>query len=111
MAEKVNPKTIFAWLLTLAALGILMISTTELFTVQMRIFLVITVFSILVIALGTLPQSAITFLMPVSYVLFGLADTSLAWFPWTMPTVWMTISALLFSKFFREQRCFNAYFL
>ncbi len=96
MAEKVNPKTIFAWLLTLGApLGILMIPTTELFTVQMRIFLVITVFSILVIALGTLPQSAITFLMPVSYVLFGLADTSLAWFPWTMPTVWMTISALL----------------
>ena len=54
MAEKVNPKTIFAWLLTLGApLGILMIPTTELFTVQMRIFLVITVFSILVIALGT----------------------------------------------------------
>lgn len=96
MTEKMNVKTVLMWLLTLGVpLGIFMIPTTDLFTVQMRTFLVITVFAILVIALGTLPQSCITFLLPVSYVMFGLADTSLAWFPWTMPTVWMTISALL----------------
>lgn len=96
MNTKGNAKTIFAWLLTIGlTLGVYCIPVSEIFTEQMRTFLVITIFAILTIALETLPKSAITILLPVAYILTGLADASLAWFPWTMPTVWMIIGALL----------------
>lgn len=89
-------KTLIMWLVTLALpLGVYFIPTNDLFTSQMKIFLVITVFAILIIAFESLPKSVITILLPVSYILFGLADPPTAWFPWTMPTVWMIIGALL----------------
>lgn len=96
MAAKLNAKTILMWLVALVIpLFILNIPTTELFTTQMRTFLVVTVFAILTIAFETLPQAAITLLLPVAYILLGLADSALAWYPWTMSTVWMVIGALL----------------
>lgn len=96
MATKVNSKTLLMWAINLGLpLLICLIPVTDLFTAQMKTFLIITVFAILAIALETLPQSGVTFLLPAAYILFGLADASLAWYPWTMPTVWMIIGALL----------------
>ncbi|MFM9414043.1 SLC13 family permease [Peptococcus simiae] len=89
-------KALFMWLVTLGLpLGIYFIPTSDLFTNQMKIFLIVTVFAILIIAFESLPKSVITILLPVSYILLGLADPQTAWFPWTMPTVWMIIGALL----------------
>ncbi len=96
MSSKMNVKTLLVWLLCLGLpLAIWMIPTTEAYTQQMSTFLVVTVFAILVIALEPVPKSAITIMLPAAYVLLGLADASTAWYPWTMPTVWMIIGALL----------------
>ncbi len=96
MEIKLNNKKSILWILNIGLpMLIALLPITDLFTSQMKTFLIITVFAILAIALDTLPQSGITFLLPAFYVLFGLADASLAWYPWTMPTVWMIIGALL----------------
>ncbi len=96
MSTKLDVKKLLMWLLCVGLpLAIWMIPTTEAFTPQMRTFLVVTVFAILVIALEPIPKTSITFLLPVVYVLLGLADAATAWYPWTMPTVWMVIGALL----------------
>lgn len=93
---KVDAKKLLMWVVNLGIPFLIWtIPVTEMFTAQMRTFLVVTVFAILAIALETLPQSGVTFLLPAAYILLGLADASLAWYPWTMPTVWMIIGALL----------------
>lgn len=94
--SKGNVKTILMWVFSLAlSLGMFLIPTSEVFTSQMRVFLAVTIFAILAIALETLPKSAVTLLLPVVYILLGLADPTAAWYPWTMPTVWMLIGAML----------------
>ena len=94
--SKLNFKIILAWLISIGIpLLIYSIPTTELFTIQMRTFLAITVFAILLIAFNTIPTPIVTLLLPVSYIILGLTDSSTAWYPWTMPTVWMIIGALI----------------
>lgn len=94
--SKLNFKIILAWLISIGIpLLIYSIPTTELFTIQMRTFLTVTVCAILLIALNTIPTPIVTLLLPVSYIILGLTDSSTAWYPWTMPTVWMIIGALI----------------
>ena len=96
MAATFDTKKLLMWLVNLGLpLLIFMVPTSDTFTVQMRTFLIVTVFAILAIALETLPQAGVTFLLPAAYIVLGLAGTELAWYPWTMPTVWMIIGALL----------------
>ena len=96
MVTKENLKKMFLWVLTLGLPFLIwMIPLTDSYTADIKTFLVITVFAILALAVGTIPQNTVTFLLPVAYILIGIAPPDLAWLPWTLPVVWMIIGALL----------------
>lgn len=91
-----SPQKIIVWLCSLGIPAlILCIPTTELFTTDMRLFLVITTMAILFFAFGNVNQSAVAFSLPVAYVLFGIADTATAYQPWTMTTLWMVAGSTI----------------
>ncbi len=97
MSMKLSPKSIFAWILTIGfPLGIFMIPTSELFTDTMRTFLMITVAAIIMIAFENVPTPAVTFLLPVAYVVLNITTPDIAWSSWAKPVFWMVVGALLF---------------
>lgn len=96
MTTNFNLRKTIIWIISIAIpLLIFLIPTSELFNENMRLFLSVTVFAILMIATENIPTSIISLLLPASYILFGLADPSLAWQPWTLPVLWMIIGGIL----------------
>lgn len=96
MSTKLSPKIILAWLFSLGIPALIsLIPTSELYTPTMRIFLIISVMAILMIAFENVPQPAVTFLLPAAYIAFGVCAPDMAWTAWTRPVFWMVVGALL----------------
>ncbi|KRK33296.1 SLC13 family permease [Loigolactobacillus bifermentans] len=95
----VDKKTVIGWLMSLTLptlIALVPISTT--FTRSLRLFLVITVFMIVIIALELLPKLVSAILMPSLYLMSGLVPFKIAFGSWTSTTVWMVLGGLIFSN-------------
>lgn len=100
---KVDKKTLIGWILTvLIPCIICMIPVTEAFTADVRLFLVITLFVILIIAFELLPQLIAAFLMPSLYLISGLVPVEIAFGSWTSTTVWIVLGGLIFASVLDE---------
>lgn len=98
-----NVKLFSKWMISLLVPGlILLIPIDQNFTSSLRLFFVITVLVILIIAFELLPQLIAAFLLPSLYYVSGLVPMEVAFQSWTSSTVWMVLGGLLLSCILEE---------
>lgn len=91
------------WLISLIfPLFIYLIPVTEVFTKDLKIFLTITLFVILVIAFELLPLLVSALLLPALYLIVGVAPMEIVFNSWTSQTVWIVFSGLILSNILDE---------
>ncbi|MBU2643158.1 hypothetical protein KKI24_00500 [bacterium] len=90
-----NKKTIF-WIITvITPLLIMMLPTGELFNPQVRLFVAVTACGILLFAFESLPQLVSSIMLPLAYVLIGLAPSKAIFVPWATVIPWMFMGGIL----------------
>lgn len=93
-----NKNTIF-WLITIITPFIIMaFPTGELFTPKIRLFVAVTAAGILLFAFEILPQIVAAVILPLSYVLIGLAPSKAVFVPWATVIPWMFIGGVLMAN-------------
>lgn len=96
---KTEKKAFIGWMISvLVPCFIYMVPVSEIFTADLRLFLTITLFVILIIAFELLPQLIAAFLMPSLYLISGLVPVEIAFGSWTSTTVWIVLGGLIFSS-------------
>ena len=84
------------WSITvLVPLAIMLIPTGEVFTSDIRLFVAITACAILIFAFETLPQLIPSILLPLGYLLSGLAPAQAVFGPWSTFIPWMFMGGIL----------------
>ena len=79
-----------------------LIPTTAVFSADLRLFFVITVFAMLIIAMELLPTLVASIMLLTLYALSGIVPVSTAFSSWTNTTVWMILGGLIFSNVLDE---------
>ncbi len=93
-----NKISIF-WIITIITpLIIMMLPTGEMFTPQIRLFVAVTACGILLFAFETLPQLVASILLPLAYVLIGLAPSKAVFVPWATVIPWMFMGGILMAN-------------
>lgn len=95
----INKKDLLVWVITLGVpLCIFLIPTNEVFTREIRLFCVITILAVIMFACENINQTAVSLMLPVIYIMTGLASANIALSPWLTSTPWMIFGALLFAN-------------
>lgn len=91
-----STKNIVKWAVNIIIpLLILFIPTSETFTKDIKIFFVITIFAIILIATENIPMGATALLLPISYVLLLKVPTNVAFASWSLEIPWLIIAGFL----------------
>jgi len=86
--------TLIKWIISFVLSStIFLIPTSELFSSQLRLFFVVTILYICILAFELMPSMVPSMLLTGVYVLLGLADFSTALSAWTNTTIYMVIGA------------------
>lgn len=84
------------WLVTiLISVIILLIPCNEVFTLTMKKFFVITVFSLLCAAFEFFPNLVIGLMLPIGYIIFNVAPIGVVTAPWTQSMVFQGMGAFI----------------
>lgn len=81
----------------LLPLALFLVPTNEIFTSDLRLFLVITLMAIISFATESLPQTGVALALPLTYVMTGVAGGDVVFAAWLNYVPWMMIGALLLS--------------
>lgn len=79
-------------------LCIALIPCNDVFTMQMKLFFVSTVFAILTFAFETVDQTVISIALPLFWIFFKVAEPAVALQPWTQYIPWMMLSGLILAN-------------
>lgn len=86
------------WLITIIITAIILcVPSGGLYTIEMKKFLVITVFSLMIIAFEFFPPSVMVILLPVLYIIFGVAPVDVVMSPWISETMLLILGAFMLS--------------
>lgn len=97
--KKVDWSYLLKWaIIILCPLLILCVPVNEMFTWPVKMFFVITLLAILLFALETIQQTAVAILLPIAYVVFQIAPSTVAFSPWTGNIPWMMIGGLILAN-------------
>ena len=105
---------IIKWLITFAlTLIVVLIPTGDLYTEKMKLFVIITVFSLSVIAFEFLPNVVMVVLLPVLYIVCGVAPANVVMSPWLGETLLMVMGACILAAVLTDSGVLTriAYFL
>lgn len=87
------------WLITLLApICVLLVPTSATFTSDMRLFFVLTLLIILIMAFELTPLIVPSLAFPLVYLISGLAPANVVFAPWLNAAPWMTISGLILAS-------------
>ena len=96
-ATRYNTKNLIKWaIIFLAPIIVLLIPTSEMFTSQQKIFLAITVWTIMMFAFELVDNYIPCIIMPFMFIIFGVADWSLAFAGWYKSIPWQILGMFLF---------------
>ena len=85
------------WLITiLCTVAVALIPAVGLYTPQMRMFMIITVFSLFIIAFEFFAQSVMAIFLPVLYGIFNVAPTSVVMQPWVGDNMLLILGVFAF---------------
>ena len=87
------------WMVTiLVPLSLFLVPVNETFTVSMRLFFVVTLLAIMVMAFELAPIIVPSLAFPLLYILTGLAKPNVAFSAWLSPSPWMTLAGLIMAN-------------
>ncbi len=93
----------FKWLMSLVVPALVwLIPLSDVYTEQLRLFFVITIFIIMVIAFELFEMLIPSIMLPTLYFLSGLVPLNVAFASWTNSTVWMVLGALILANVLEE---------
>lgn len=99
----ISKKDALKWLVAVAIpLIIWLMPVTETFTVQIRLFLMITIFAIAAIVMNLLPNMLVAIILPTLYAATGLAPLGTAFSAYSGNFFWMVIGALFLGGIMNE---------
>lgn len=100
--QKVSSKKI-QWLITiLLTAAIYLIPLTDLYTAQIRSFLMVTVFLILLVVFDLMSIMFVGVALPLGYILFGVAESNVALAGWTNDVSYLIIGAFVFAAILNQ---------
>ena len=103
MFTTLDKKKRIGWTISiLIPLIIAFIPVSENFTVSLKLFFMITLFMILIIAFELFPLLVSAILLPSLYMVSGIVPASAAFGSWSNTTVWMVLGGLIFSTVLDE---------
>ncbi|RYD04906.1 hypothetical protein N752_12020 [Desulforamulus aquiferis] len=98
-ASDKNKKQILLWAITITLpLVLMLVPINEVFTHQIRLFLAGTLFAILLFAFELLPQLIPSLLLPIFYVVSGVAPSTAVFGPWATTIPWMFLGGILLAN-------------
>ena len=96
MTKSLNKTVWIKWIIAiLIPMLLFLVPVTELFTADIRLFLVITLFMMIVIAMELVPVLMSAIFLPALYILTQIADPSTALTAWTKPLPFMLVGAFI----------------
>lgn len=99
--KPVDKKYVIKWLITvIVPLIIFLIPVSGGFTLQMKEFLIITAFAILLIAFELVPVMVSSIFLPFAYLMFGVAEPEAIYGAWHDAMPWMFLSIFLIANVF-----------
>ncbi|MEG1246422.1 SLC13 family permease [Gordonibacter sp.] len=99
IATKGSKTALVQWIVIVALTALcLIVPTSELYTYQLKMFMALTVFCIAVVAFDTMPILVPCALLPVGYLLFGVAPIETAFSCWSSSTPWMFLGVFIFAN-------------
>ena len=102
-SQKLTKVKLLGWFLTIAIpLMIFFIPTGEFFTTTMKLFLMISTAILCVIIFENMHLIVPAILMPILYVLTGLAPAAMVFNPWASFIPWMTLGGFIFAATFHR---------
>lgn len=113
MNSKVKPVELIKWIITfLVPIAVSFIPVSEAFTQDLKVFFMITIFVILIIAFEFFDSIIPAIMLPTMYYLSGIVPLNVAFGSWTSSTVWMIMGALLLTAVLEQCGLLNriAYF-
>lgn len=114
MNREGNNTTLIGCVISILVPGILaFVPVSDTFTWSLKLFLMITLFVILMIAFELVPKLVAAVLLPALYLISGLVPADVAFASWTSMTIWMVIGGLILSSVLEECGLLNriAYFI
>lgn len=101
--QKADKSYLIKWIVTLLVpLAIFLIPINAVYTGQVRLFFVITAFSLFVMAFEFFDVIVISVAMPVLWVLFGVSTLPIALSGWTTSTMYMCVGAFFLANALSE---------
>ena len=86
------------WLINiLLTAAVFLIPTSDQFTMQIKIFLAITVFNILLMAFDLIPIIVPSLLLPLAYWIFKVAEPGVIYHAWGDQIAWIVVGGLFFA--------------
>lgn len=95
----VDKQKLIGWMISIGIPVLLsFVGISENFSPELKLFFMITIFVILIIAFELLPIMISAILLPTLYLMSGLVPAATAFGSWTSTTVWMVMGGLIFSN-------------
>lgn len=86
------------WIINiLLTAAVFLLPTTDQFTMQIKIFLAVTIFNILMMAFDLIPIIVPSLLLPLAYWIFKVADPSIVYHAWGDQIAWIVVGGLFFA--------------
>lgn len=103
MNISIDKKKLIGWIISiLVPIIVAFIPVSGDFTESLRLFFVITLFVILIIAFELLPVLISAIMLPSLYTISGMVPVAAAFGSWANTTVWMVLGGLIFSNVLDE---------
>ncbi len=101
-------KQVISWIISIVVASLfLLIPVTETFTAEIRMYLAITIGTVLLIIFDVLPKMFIAILLPTLYTVTNLAPMSTSFAAYAAPNLWMVLGALYLGKIMEDTGVLN----
>ena len=95
----ITPKLMVFWLLTIGLPAfILLLPSGDVMTPSIKLYLAITLLCILMFAFENVQQTAVALMLPLLYVVSGVAPANVAFSPWLQYIPWMCLGGLVLAN-------------
>jgi len=97
--SNISKSTIIKWIVNIGLpLVVFLIPCGEVYTMQMKLFFVTTLFAICAFALETMDQTGVAILLPVTWVFLGVAQPGVIFGPWSQYIAWVTLGGFFLAN-------------
>ena len=97
--KQMSKTELLKWIANFAIpLALFLIPCGEVYTMQVKLFFVSTVFAILCFALETLDQTGVAIMLPVFWVFFGVAKAATVFSCWNQYIIWIVLSGFFLAN-------------